>query len=285
VTPGLASVISLLDLIWLHRAAEWSPSTRVHRKMRMLVGHSVRHADRLFAISHAAAEDFVSSLGVRRERIDVTPLGVRAPSAAPSISEAELRARFQLGAARVVLCVAQKRPYKNLHSLVRALPELDEDVVLVLPGAPTAYERELRTLAEGLRVGPRVRFLDWLSQEELDGMYALSRAFVLPSLIEGFGLPVLEAMARGVPVACANVSALPEVAGDAALLFDPECQDEVTAAVCRLLEDCALAERLVRRGHERVKEFPWERTGAATLAGYRRAIGMRLGREPNRSES
>jgi glycosyltransferase involved in cell wall biosynthesis len=275
VTPGLASVISLLDLIWLHRAAEWSPSTRVHRKMRMLVGHSVRHADRLFAISHAAAEDFVSSLGVRRERIDVTPLGVRAPSAAPSISEAELRARFQLGAARVVLCVAQKRPYKNLHSLVRALPELDEDVVLVLPGAPTAYERELRTLAEGLRVGPRVRFLDWLSQEELDGMYALSRAFVLPSLIEGFGLPVLEAMARGVPVACSNVAALPEVAGGAALLFDPECQDDVTAAVRRLLTEKPLAESLVRRGHDRVKEFPWERTGAATLAGYRRAIATR----------
>jgi glycosyltransferase involved in cell wall biosynthesis len=277
VTPGLTSVVSLLDLIWLHRAAEWSPSSRVHRKMRMLVGHCVRHADRLFAISHAAADDFARTLGVRRERIDVTPLGVRANSVAPSIPEAELRARFQLGTARVVLCVAQKRPYKNLHSLIRALPELAEDVVLVLPGVPTAYERELRRLAGQLGVAPRVRFPDWVSEEELDGLYALRCGFVLPSLIEGFGLPVLEAMARGVPVACANVSALPEVAGDAALLFDPERQEEVTAAVSRLLEDRALADRLVRRGHERVKEYSWERTGAASLAGYRRAIATRLG--------
>lgn len=280
VTPGLASVITLLDLIWLNRAAEWSPSPRVRRQMRMLVGHSVRHADRLLAVSHATAEDFVRTLGVRRERIDVTPLGVRAPSGAPSIPEGELRARFQLGAARIVLCVAQKRPYKNLHRLVRALPQLEQDVVLVLPGASTAYERELRTLAEELGVKSRVRFPDWVSDEELDGLYALSRAFVLPSLIEGFGLPVLEAMVRGVPVACANVSALREIAGDAALLFDPESQDEVTAAVRRLLEDRMLAERLVRRGHERVQDFTWERTGSATLAGYRRAIAARLGGEP-----
>ena len=172
---------------------------------------------------------------------------------------------------------AQKRPYKNLHSLLRTLPELDEDVVLVLPGAPTAYERELRTLADELGVAPRVRFPDWVSEEELNGLYDLSRAFVLPSLIEGFGLPVLEAMARGVPVACANVPALSEVAGDAALLFDPRSQDQVSAAVHRLLEDQVFAEGLVRRGHDRVKEFTWERTGASTLAGYRRAIATRLG--------
>jgi glycosyltransferase involved in cell wall biosynthesis len=275
LTPGVASVISLLDLIWLHRAAEWEPSASVQRRMRMLVDHCVRHADRVFAISQDAAEDFVHTLGVARERIEVTPLGIRPPSGSRPTPEPELRARFELGAARVVLCVAQKRPYKNLHRLVCALPELDEDVVLVLPGSPTEYETELRTLARELGVDTRVRFPDWLSGEDLDGLYALSQAFVLPSLIEGFGLPVLEAMARGVPVACANVSALPEVAGDAALLFDPEHQEEVTAAVRRLLDDRALAVQLVVRGHERVRAFTWERTGAASLAGYRRAIAPR----------
>jgi glycosyltransferase involved in cell wall biosynthesis len=134
----------------------------------------------------------------------------------------------------------------------------------------------LRTLAEELGVAARVRFPDWLEEDELDGLYRLSCAFVLPSLIEGFGLPVLEAMARGVPVACANVAALPEVAGDAALLFDPSRQEEVTAAVRRLLDDSALAARLAKAGYERVKGFPWERTGASTLAGYRRAIDARL---------
>jgi alpha-1,3-rhamnosyl/mannosyltransferase len=136
-----------------------------------------------------------------------------------------------------------------------------------------------------------VRFPDWLSDEELDGLYALSHAFVLPSLIEGFGMPVLEAMVRGVPAACSNVSALPEVAGDAALLFDPERQDEVTGAVRRLLEDRGLAHSLSRRGRERAQGFTWRHTGELSLAGYRRAIAShaarrRLGRsaggEPRR---
>ena len=87
-------------------------------------------------------------------------------------------------------------------------------------------------------------------------------------------------MARGVPVACANVAALREVAGDAALLFDPVRQEEVTAAVRRLLKDRALAQRLTKAGHERVKRFSWEQTGAATLAGYRRAIATRLSGMP-----
>jgi glycosyltransferase involved in cell wall biosynthesis len=275
IAPRLASIVSLLDLIWLHRAAEWEASPRVHRRMRTLVGHCVRHADRIFAISHAAADDFVQTLGIRRDRIDVTPLGVRpAASVDPSL-EASVRAQLQLAGARVLLCVAQKRPYKNLQTLIRVLPELDDDVVLVLPGSSTDYEDELRAVASELGVSARVRFPGWLSDRELDGLYALASAFVLPSLIEGFGLPVLEAMARGVPVACSNLSALPEVAGDAALLFDPTRQEQVTAATRRLLSDRVLAERLIALGHEQVKRFSWERTGAASLAGYRRALDAR----------
>jgi glycosyltransferase involved in cell wall biosynthesis len=154
--------------------------------------------------------------------------------------------------------------------------------VLVLPGSPSAYESELRSLAGQLGVAARVRYPDWLSDRELAGLYALSSVFVLPSLIEGFGLPVLEAMARGVPVACSNVTALPEVAGDAALSFDPESQDQVTAAIRRLLDDPALVAELVARGHERVKRFSWRRTGEARLAGYRAALRATGGPAPAR---
>ncbi len=275
IAPGVATVVSLHDLIWWHRAAEWEASTSVQRRMRLLVRHCVRHADRLLTDSNAAAEDIAQTLAVPTERIGVTPLGVRTPSGSPSVSEAALRDRLRLDGRRVVLCVAQKRPYKNLHSLVRALAELDDDVMLVLPGSPTAYEAELRALAEELHVSARVRFPDWLSDDELERLYALSDAFVLPSLLEGFGMPVLEAMARGLPVACSNVSALPEVAGDAALLFDPDRQEEVTAAVRRLLDDRELAEGLIVRGRERAAHFTWKRTGEASLAGYRRAIAAR----------
>ncbi len=295
VTPGVASVVSLLDLIWLHRGAEWEADGGARAAMRRQVDHCVRHADRLFAISHAAAEDFVRTLGVARERIEVTPLGVHAISAAGTATEGEglgdgergratasPRARLELGAARVVLCVAQKRPYKNLASLIRALGDLEDDVALVLVGAATDHERELRALAEQLGVAGRVRFAGWLADAELDELYRISSLFVLPSLIEGFGIPVLEAMAHGTPVACSNVSALPEVAGDAALLFDPERQEQVTGAIRRLLDDRELAARLRERGRERVASFTWERTGAASLAGYRRAISARRRSSPRR---
>jgi glycosyltransferase involved in cell wall biosynthesis len=274
LTCGAASVVSVLDLIWWHRPTEWEASARVHHTMRRRVDHAVRRADRIFAISRAAEEDLIETLGVQRERIEVTPLGARPPVIQPA-TEAAVRAQLDLGDARVVLCVAQKRPYKNLHRLIRALPALGEGVVLVMPGSPTDYERELRALARELGVVERMRFPDWLSEEQLEGLYALSSVFVLPSLIEGFGLPVIEAMLRGVPVACSNIPALTEVACDATLMFDPERQEELTSAIRRLLEDKELAARLAARGRERAAHFTWKRTGQASLAGYRRATASR----------
>ncbi len=274
--PGVASVVSVMDLIWLHRPAEWEASPRVHRTMRRRVGRAIGSADRIFAISQAGADDLAETLNVPRKRIQVTPLGVH-PPARPALDEPKLRAQLQLGDARVLLCVAQKRPYKNLGTLVDALPSLPEDVVLVLPGSPTLYEAELRARADLLGVTHRVRFPGWLSEEQLEGLYACSSAFVLPSLIEGFGLPVLEALVRGVPVACSQIPALSEVAGDAALPFDPNRQEEVTAAIARLLHDRPLAARLARLGSQRAAAFGWKHTGEASLSGYRQAITSRAG--------
>jgi glycosyltransferase involved in cell wall biosynthesis len=274
--PRVAGVVSLLDLIWLHRPEEWEASPRVHATMRRRVARALAGADRIFTISRAAAADLTATLGLASERIEVTPLGVRCPDVAPA-AQAELRSQLRLGDARVLLCVAQKRPYKNLRGLIDALPDLDRDVLLVLPGAPTAYERELRERAADLGVSERVRFPEWLSDTQLEGLYACASAFVLPSLIEGFGLPVLEAMSRAVPVACSNIPALVEVAGDAALTFEPDSPRQIAEAIGRLLRDRALARRLAQLGRERAAEFSWEQTGRASLAGYRRALESRAG--------
>jgi glycosyltransferase involved in cell wall biosynthesis len=270
ITPGVARVITLLDLIWLHQQEQWD-SPRAMRKLAFLSRVSARTAHRVITISNSARDDLVANFDLPLEKIDVAPLGVRIPQRTDV--PPDLQSRLELGDEPIVLCVAQMRPYKNLGSLIRAMAELaDVPATLVLAGLPTPHEAELRSLVETLGVTGRVRFLGWLSDADLEGLYHLATCFVLPSLIEGFGLPVLEAMARDVPVACSNRPALPEVAGDAALLFDPEDQCEVTSAVRRLLGDEELRAQLVASGRERVRLFPWERTAEATLASYRRAL-------------
>jgi len=268
--PRVRSVVTLHDLIWLHEGAAWGDARAV-RAVRRLSLMSARGADRVLAVSHAAARDFTATVGIDAAKIDVAPHGVSQPAITVH-DEAAVRARHDLPDRNVILCVAQKRPYKNLAVLIRALVALEE-AVLVLPGAPTAHEQELRALALALGVADRVRHLGWVEDRELDGLYAVASCLALPSRSEGFGLPVLEAMRRGVPVACADRSALPEVAGDAALLFDPDDQDGVTAALRTLLHDRPHAEELVRRGHERVRSFTWEHTAQLTLDSYERALG------------
>jgi glycosyltransferase involved in cell wall biosynthesis len=273
VTPGTARVITLLDLIWLHQQEAWD-SPRAVRTLALLSRISARTAHRVITISNSARDDLVAHFDVPPEKVDVAPLGVRVPERAEAVPD--LRARLELGDDPLVLCVAQKRPYKNIGALIHAIADLaDEPATLVLPGASTPYEAELRALAERLGVASRVRFLDWISEADLDGLYREATCFVLPSLIEGFGLPVLEAMARDLPVACSNRPSLPEVAGDAALQFDPEDQTAVSTALRRLLTDEALRSELVARGLERVRLFTWERTAEATLASYRRAVEAR----------
>jgi glycosyltransferase involved in cell wall biosynthesis len=261
LTIGARRVVTLLDLIWLHQREAWGTPAAV-RTMALLTRISARRATRVITISESARDDIVRTFEVAPEKIDVTPLGVRPPERRPP----------RAGGPPSILCVAQKRPYKNLASLIHAVAELPE-ATLVLPGAPTEYEAELRRLADRLGVAERVRFPAWVPGDELEALYAQATCFVLPSLIEGFGLPVLEAMARGVPVACSDRPALPEVAGDGALLFDPTDQRAVTNAVRRLLGDADLREQLSARGLERAKHFTWRRTAELTLESYRRAIG------------
>jgi glycosyltransferase involved in cell wall biosynthesis len=240
--------------------------------MRVLVPQAARRSHRVIADSRSTRDDLVEMLGVQAERIDVVPLGLGGVKREAPLPERETRARFELGERRVVLSLSAKRPHKNLLALIGALALIPAEhrPLLVLPGYPTWHEAELRARAEADGVAGDVRFLGWLSGEDLEGLWALAQAFVFPSLYEGFGLPVLEAMARGVPVACSNTSSLPEVAGDAALLFDQQDESAIAMSLERLLDDRALREQLQARGLSRVAEFTWERTARLTLESYRR---------------
>ena len=268
-------VVTVHDLIYA-RFPEAHAGIR-DRGMGVLVPQAVRRSHRVIADSMSTRDDLVELLSVPPEDIDVVPLGLGQVRRATPLAEREVQARFDLGERHVLLSLAAKRPHKNLLALIGALARLSADTrpLLVLPGYPTAHEAELRERAVSEGVADDVRFPAWVSAEEVEGLWALADVFVFPSLYEGFGLPVLEAMARGVPVACSNASSLPEVAGEAALLFDPHDEAAIAGSLRRLLDDHALRERLRNLGLAQVEQFTWERTARATLHSYERALGGR----------
>jgi glycosyltransferase involved in cell wall biosynthesis len=267
-------VATVHDLTYLHHP-ETHEGIRA-RVLRVLVPLAVRRSDRLIPPSEFTRRDLIEILGTPAERIDVVPHSPRTLRRGEPMPESELRSRFALGDRRVVLSVSAKRPHKNLVALIGALALIPADrrPVLVLPGYPTWYEGELRARARELGVADDVRLLGWLPDRELEGLWGLAELFVFPSLSEGFGLPPLEAMARGVPVVCSNAGSLPEVVGEAALLFDPRDEAAMAAALERLLSDESEARRLARAGKARVAEFTWERTAQLTLQSYARALEL-----------
>jgi len=241
--------------------------------LRLLVPGAVRRSKRIITVSESTRSDVVAHLGTPADRIDVIPNGIGTSARAEPVAEGPLRRRLDLGERQVVLSVSAKRPHKNLARLLEAHALLpgDERPLLVLPGYPTPHEQELRARAAALGIAADVRFLGWVPPDELEGLYTLATAFVFPSLHEGFGLPVLEAMSRGVPVACSSRTSLAEVAGDGALLFDPQDPRAIAAAVTRLLAEPQERERLRAAGRAQAARFSWERSARLTLASYERA--------------
>jgi glycosyltransferase involved in cell wall biosynthesis len=232
-----------------------------------------RRADRVITGSHAAAREIVEGLGVDARRVDVVPHGSGAAPSVEPLAPTELRRRHHLGDRPVVLCPASNLPHKNLPALFRALALLEplQRPTLVLVGHGTDAAN-LRAHARTAGVQEDAHGLGSVSADELEGLYALAACVVLPTLYEGFGLPVLEAMVRGVPVACSDLPVLREVAGSAALYFDPQVPGEIAARLTEVIADAQLSGRLRELGRVRAAGFSWQAAAEGTLASYRRAL-------------
>jgi glycosyltransferase involved in cell wall biosynthesis len=222
---------------------------------------AARNSDLIIAVSTFTANQVASLLHFDPERIQVIPHGVRLPS---EISETR---------EEMILCVGALQVRKNTIRLVEAFETLSCGWRLVLAGAPHGYGAGV--ILDRIAASParsRITLTGYLPPAELEQLYNRASIFAFPSLDEGFGIPVLEAMAHGIPVLTSNRSALPEVAGDAALLVNPFDVEEIRAALERLIDNRELREQLACRGRARAAQFTWERAVRATHQAYERLL-------------
>jgi len=221
---------------------------------RFLLWAAAYRSQRLVAVSAATAGDLVRFYHIPRERIAVVHHGV---DAALLTLEREPQP--------FILCVSTLHPHKNLERLIRAYSRRRRDCRLILAGMRGFQTEVIERLIAELGLAESVELTGWISRERLFDLYRHAWACVQPSTFEGFGMPVLEAMAAGVPLACSNIPPHGEVAADTALLFDPLDEDAIDDALNRIVSDESLRLALSNKGRLRARDFTWERTAQETL--------------------
>lgn len=265
-------VLTVHDLIYRHFPESLPLGPRLF--MRCVHGPLARRADRVIAVSHHVAREVVTYLRVKEERLRVVLEGA-GNDLSPVTDEGRIGATLARYGVRRPYLVSVCRAYahKNLAGLLRALARLrsggHRDVQLVLVGDRYRTGHELDRLAAELGLGGSAVFTGYVGNDELSDLYSGAAVFAFPSLAEGFGLPVLEAMACGAPVVSSDATSLPEVVGQAGVLADARDPDAFAGALARVLDDDALRAELRAKGLARVKEFTWEKCAQDTLAVYR----------------
>lgn len=265
------SVITIHDLTFLHYPQFLTAESRRYYKDH--IRYAVQRADAILADSNATRDDILSLLNVAAERVTTVYL---APDPqfgpVPPDSVTETLARLELPAT-FILFVGTFEPRKNIPSLLKAYASLPPDTPpLVLAGSRGWLFDSAMHLARDLAIADRLYLLQDFRSADLPAVYNAAAALVLPSHYEGFGLPVLEAFACGAPVIISDRASLPEIAGGAAALCDPDDIESIAHAIRRVLAESDYRQSLVRKGFARVKEFSWPQCARRTLQVYRQAL-------------
>ena len=266
----LPVVMTIHDAIpWRH--PEWFTKANAIQQ-RVLVGGAARAAQLVLTDSDASRRDIIEFLRVDPERVETIHLGI-SPDFSPTLRDPEwLSSRFGTSGP-VVLSVGTPEPRKNLAATVsifeRVITDIPDATLLLVGGDGWGADEIGERIT---RLGPQAIRTGHMPFDDLTRTYASADCFLFPSLLEGFGLPPLEAMASGTPVVCSNRPSLPEVVGEAARTMDPHDIEGLAGAVTSILTNVRLARELRRLGLEQAGRFPWSRTVEQTIAAYRRAL-------------
>jgi glycosyltransferase involved in cell wall biosynthesis len=266
------TVVTIHDCIHL-MFPQYLPGTLAHWYAKGSMWSAVRKSDRILTVSEASKRDILRFFDVAADKVEViyNAIDERFLTAPTEEAMDRVRQRYQLDHP-FLLYVGNIKPHKNLERLIEAFArargsDLGE-LRLMIVGDELSKYPALRQAVHRNRVDTYVRFLGFQPYETLAAFYRLARAFVFPSLYEGFGLPPLEAMACGTPVVTSNVSSLPEVAGGAALLVDPYDPASIADAIRRVVTDESLRARMIERGLSRARDFSWQQSVARTHRIY-----------------
>lgn len=265
------TLVTLYDLIPKRYPAYATPSARIISHIATQL--AIRSADRLIAISEATRQDFLAAYHLPPAKITAVPLGVD-PQFQPQspATIATIQQKYALPS-RYVLYLGINKPHKNLPCLLHAWSHLHQTAAnlpqLIIAGAWDPRYPQAKQLAHDLHLAEQITFLGPVADADLPALYSGAELFVFPSLYEGFGLPVLEAMACGTAVLCTHTSSLPEVGGDAATYFPPNDSAALATQLHTLLHNPATRTAHAQAGQQRAQQFTWQATAQATLTLYR----------------
>jgi glycosyltransferase involved in cell wall biosynthesis len=252
--------VTIHDLAWRHDRSHFTRhGVRFFERGLELTRNE---ANLVLCPSTATLEDCIEA-GIERSRVRLVPLGIEGTRTTPESVE-DVRARYGL-ANDYVMWAGTVEPRKNLPRLLAAFARVDTDADLVLVG-PRGWNEDLDSAVQPLR--SRVKVLGYVPQEHLGPLYAGARLFCFPSLLEGFGFPVLEAMQQGIPVVTSRGTSTQELGGDACVLVDPTDVDSIAEGLEKVLEDEELALRLAAAGPARAARYPWSRTADLLVRAY-----------------
>ncbi len=283
---GVGRVITVYDLVWLHYPETMTAMNRA--AFRVSAASGLRQADRILSISESTSRGLEEHFGVTRDKIDVAYLGVSARFAPRERGECARFIAAKYGASADYICaVGTVEPRKNLITLIEAMRFLQQrggwQHQLLIAGRSGWKNSAVYASIERCGLTEHeVKFLGRVPEEDLPLLYAGAALFVFPSLYEGFGLPLLEAMASGTPVVASNCSSIPEVVGDAGILVSPPQPAEFADAMARLMEDAGLYQTLAQKGLNRAQDFTWEATARKVARALEEAANQARSRNGSR---